>query len=101
MCPICMKTLPMMTVHPHNDRRGRASYCSIAVPFFLFVVRRTYAVGGLSLRQSGTLLFNCVRFFRATRGKTAHRRSASTLLPQAKTLCHISSARKGKEHVYA
>src|SRR5690348_3793756 len=26
----------------------------------------------LRLRQSGTLHFNCVRFFRATRGKTAH-----------------------------
>ena len=26
----------------------------------------------------------CVRFFRATRGKTAHKRSAHTKLPQAK-----------------
>ena len=28
--------------------------------------------GTLGLRQSGTSFFNCVRFFRAERGKTAH-----------------------------
>jgi len=33
---------------------------------------RTYAVGVLSLRQSGTFHFNGVRFFRAAREKTAH-----------------------------
>src|SRR6476469_3066382 len=37
------------------------------------IIDRTYAVGVLSLRQSGTLYFTCVRFFRAPRGKTAHR----------------------------
>jgi hypothetical protein len=35
---------------------------------------RTYAVGVLSLRQSGTSSFGCVRFFRAPRRKTAHKR---------------------------
>src|SRR5690349_2653401 len=33
----------------------------------------TYAVGALRLRQSGTS-FLCVRFFRASRGKTAHQK---------------------------
>ena len=37
---------------------------------FLFV--RTYAVGALSLRQSGTLFVYGMRFFRAERGKTAY-----------------------------
>src|SRR4051812_17339405 len=48
---------------------------------------RTYAVGVLCLRQSGALLSNRVRFFRATRGKTAHGRSVRTMLPQAKAWC--------------
>jgi hypothetical protein len=64
--------------------------------FLLFVFRfslyerktkqsRTYAVGALRLQQSGTFFFNGVRVFRATRGKPAQKRSASTMLPQAKT----------------
>jgi hypothetical protein len=35
---------------------------------------RTYAVGVLSLRQSGSSSFRRVRFSRAERGKTAHKR---------------------------
>jgi hypothetical protein len=35
---------------------------------------KTYAVGLLSLRQSGTSFFSRVRFFRAERGKIAHTR---------------------------
>jgi hypothetical protein len=33
------------------------------------------SVAALRLRQSGTLHFSCVRFFRAKRGKTAHKRN--------------------------
>jgi hypothetical protein len=39
---------------------------------FVYYVR-TYAVGVLSLRQSGTLHFSRVPFLRAARGKTAHK----------------------------
>src|SRR4029078_3793702 len=46
---------------------------------------RTYAVGALSLRQSGTFLFEGVQLFCAERGKTAHKRIESTMLPQAIT----------------
>ena len=42
-------------------------------------IDETYAVGALSLRQSGTLRFNGVRFFRATRGKTAHEKIGTYL----------------------
>src|SRR5215211_1075418 len=35
---------------------------------------RTYAVVVQGLRQSGTYSFSCVRFCRAPRGKTAHKR---------------------------
>src|SRR5207253_10335024 len=47
------------------DRMGRMS-----------VTFMTYAVGVLSLRQSGSFSFRRVRLFRATRGKTAHKRMA-------------------------
>jgi len=40
----------------------------------------------LCLRQRGALLSNRVRFFRAPRGKTAHRRSVRAMLPQAKSV---------------
>ena len=46
-------------------------------------IYRTYAVGVLCLRQSGALLSNRVRFFRAPRGKTAHVKMKSTVLPKA------------------
>ena len=48
-------------------------------------VRRTEHEGSY---YSVVLSFLCVRFFRATRGKTAHQRSARPMLPQAKVrLC--------------
>src|SRR5947207_1216452 len=60
-------------------------FSSNMASFFLINFCRTYAVGVLNLRQSGTFLFNCVPFSRAERGKTAHRGSARTMLPQAKS----------------
>src|SRR5215207_8685430 len=58
----------------------------------LFVNNTTYAVSVLCLRQPfdtlrsrGTFLFKGVRFFRPERGKTVHKRSASTMRPQAES----------------
>jgi hypothetical protein len=38
-------------------------------------------------RKSGMFHVNSMPFFRAERGKTAYKRSARTMLPQAKTRC--------------
>src|SRR5688500_17072489 len=41
---------------------------------------RAYAAGGLGRRQSGSLLFKGVRFFRSMCGTTAHKRIGKYLL---------------------
>jgi hypothetical protein len=55
---------------------------------------RAYAVGAMSLRQSDTLLFKCVQFFRATRGKTAHKRKAKYLLSPLPGISNIIGSSK-------
>jgi hypothetical protein len=60
--------------------RGKAAYRKRKEA----INRRTYAGGGLRLRQSGTLFFNCVRFSALRAEKPHTRRTAGTLLPQAK-----------------
>ena len=57
------------------------SPCSLVAMYR--VIDRTYAVGGLRLRQSG-IFHKGVPLF-ALRAKVEHKREANTLLPQAKS----------------
>ena len=64
---------------------------------------RTYAVGVPSLRQSGILHFNVCGFSARSAEKTAHKRSARTMLPQAKSValrCGTTQLRNSHDYLF-
>src|SRR5690242_12534477 len=58
-------------------------YCGRTYAVALFCITQRVPEADFCLRQHGTCRSFCVRFFRASRGKTAHDKKYRTALPKA------------------